>query len=372
MSFTLSEIAAALGLNAVGAAELRLTGLAEPQEAGPEHLALAMDRKYADALGRGQARAALLWPGADWQALGLEGAIFVERAGAVLPRLTALMDKGPMLGEGIHPEAVIDPGAEIGPGATIGAFAVIGPGVRIGPGARIAPHVSIAAGARIGADALLHAGVRIEREVVIGDRFIAQPNAVIGGDGFSFKVVEEASAVEKLRAGVSGGAEQPATVAGSRRWARVASLGTVIIGDDVEVGAATTIDRGTIRATRIGDRCKLDNHIQIGHNVVLGSDCLLAAGTGIGGSSRLGDRVVLGGYCGVSDNVFIGDDVVAGGRTAVFSNVPGGRAIWGNPAVRLETQIAINKELRRLPRLAARLRALEAKLPPEGEPNVDK
>ncbi len=355
----LDDIARALGLEAVGDGTLRVGSLAEPGEAGPEDLALALDAKYAAALRSGQARAAILWAGADWRELGLEGAILATRAGAVLPGVTALMDPGPGLEPGLHPAAVIDATARIGADAWIGACAVIGPGVEIGPGARIAPHVSIAPGARIGARALLHAGVRIGRRVRIGDDFIAQPGAVIGGDGFSFKTPDRASVVERLSAELSGAAGdggdggQP----GSAHWARVASLGGVEIGDNVEIGANSTIDRGTIRATRIGAGTKIDNLVQIGHNVIIGRDCMISAASGIAGSARLGDRVVLGGMCGLRDNIRVGDDVIAGGRSAIFSDVPAGQRVWGDPAVPMKTRIAINRELRRLPKLAARIRA---------------
>ncbi len=362
-TLTLGDIARALGLEAAGDTSLPVCAIAEPAMAGPDDLALAVDRRFADALAGGQARMAVLWEGADWRALGLDAAIFCTRIGAVLPGLTGMMDPGPGFEPGIHPSAVIAPDAEIGPDAWIGAFSVIGRGACIGPGARIAPHVTIGAGARLGAQALLHAGVRIGRGVRIGSGFIAQPGAVIGGDGFSFKTREAASAVETLRADLARGSHaESSRVEGSRGWARVASLGGVEIGDNVEIGSNSTVDRGTIRATRIGSGTKIDNLVQVGHNVVIGQDCMISAGTGIAGSARLGDRVVLGGMCGVRDNITIGDDVIAGGRTTVFSNVPAGRAIWGSPAVRLETQIAINKAMRRLPRLEARLRDALAQL----------
>jgi UDP-3-O-[3-hydroxymyristoyl] glucosamine N-acyltransferase len=198
--------------------------------------------------------------------------------------------------------------------------------------------------------------VRICHRVRIGDRFIAQPNAVIGGDGFAF-VTPEQSAVETLREGIGEGESAP--VEGSSGWVRIHSVGGVKIGDDVEIGSNSSIDRGTIRATRIGNRCKFDNQVQIGHNVIIGDDCLIAASGAVAGSSRIGNRVVLGGQTGVSDNIFIGDDVIAGGASAIFTNVPAGRAVWGNPAVQMDSQRAIYRELRRLPRLAETLRKLQ-------------
>jgi len=356
LSFTLSEIAAALGAECLGAGDLVIQRVCEPADAGPDDLALAMDEKYTDDLQAGQARAALLWAGADWRALGLSGAILMARGSAAMPALTRMMDNGPEIASGIHPTAVIDPTATLGAGACVGPFVVIGQNAKIGANARIASHVSIAENARLGADALIHSGVRIGAQVVIGDRFIAQPNAVIGGDGFSFKTPEK-SAVETLRDGIKETAGK--SVEGSAQWARVHSLGTVIIGDDVEVGAGTTIDRGTIRATEIRRGTKLDNLVQIGHNCIVGEDCLLCGHVGIAGSVQVGDRVVLAGKVGVSDNIFIGDDVIAGGGTNIYTNVPAGRAILGSPAVKIETQMAIQREMRRLPRLAQQLRKLQ-------------
>ncbi|MCP5036483.1 MAG: UDP-3-O-(3-hydroxymyristoyl)glucosamine N-acyltransferase [Rhodobacteraceae bacterium] len=367
MSFTLSEIARALGAEALGNGALIISGVAEPQDAGSGDIALAIDKKFADALSKGQAKSAVLWEGADWQELGLEGAICVGRGAAAMAGLTQMMDAGPDIVPGIHTSAVIDDSAIIGPGASVGPFVVIGADVVIGENARIAPHVSIARGARIGVNCLLHTGVRICAGVEIGANFICQPNATIGGDGFSFKTIAEKSAVEELRRNISGKANSETPVSGSSHWARVHSLGNVVIGDDVEVGSNTSIDRGTIRATRIGRGTKIDNQVQIGHNCEIGEDCLICGACSIAGSVKMGDRVVMGGLTGVADNIFIGDDVITGGRTTIFSNVPGGRVVWGTPAVRLETQMAINKEMRRLPRLAEQIRKLNTPTPGFGK-----
>jgi UDP-3-O-[3-hydroxymyristoyl] glucosamine N-acyltransferase len=353
MGFTLQEIADALGADAFGAAELTVTGAAEPAQAGPDDLALAMDPEYADGLAKGAARAALLWEGADWQALGLRGAIVVKRARYAMSGLTQLLDKGPDIAPGIHPTAVVDPTAEIGDDAAIGPFVVIGKGVRLGRNVRIDAHASLGAQARIGDDALIHVGCRIGARVVIGDRLFAQPGAVVGADGFSF-VTPEKSRVEEARATL--GAETDAKNTG---WTRIHSLGAVEIGDDVELGANCTIDRGTIRSTRIGHRTKLDNLVHIAHNVVVGDDVLLCGQVGIAGSTTIGSRVVLGGQVGVGDNIFVGDDVVAGGATKILSNVPAGRVVLGYPAMKMEQYIQAGQNWRRLPRLMEDVRVLK-------------
>lgn len=353
MAHTIRDIATALGAQAEGDLDLLVSRAAEPQAAGPGDLALAMDPKYAEGLAQGQARVALLWPGADWRALGLEAAIFAPRSRLAMAGLSRMMDAGPVIAPGIHPSAVIDPTAHIAPDAAIGPFVVIGAGVTLGPRARIASHVSIAEGATLGADALILQGARIGARVTIGDRFICQPGAVIGADGFSF-VTPERSGVEEIRATLGRREEIR-----QQSWTRIHSLGAVTIGDDVEVGANACIDRGTIRDTVVGSGTKLDNLVHLGHNVQVGRDCLLCGQVGVAGSSRIGDRVVLAGQCGVSDNIFVGDDVIAGGATKIFTNAPAGRVLLGYPAVKMETQVEINKALRRLPRLAATVAELQ-------------
>ncbi len=345
-TFTLADIASALGAPVLGDGTLPLSGAAEPADAAPDQLAMAMNPAYADGLTKGRARAALVWPGADWQALGLSGAVEVPRARLAMAGVTALFDPGPEVAPGIHSSAVIDPSAQIAAGAAIGPFVVIGRGVRIGANARIAAHVSIAEGAQIGDDALIHPGLRIGARVKIGDRFTAQPGGVIGADGFSF-VTAEKSAVETVRETL--GADTPTD---AQPWERIHSLGTVEIGDDVEFGANSTIDRGTIRATTIGDGTKLDNMVHVGHNCRIGRNVLLCGQVGIAGSVEIGDQVVLGGRVCVQDNIFIGDGVIAGFGSVIMSNVPAGRAMLGYPAVPMQTSIDSYKALRRLPRLA--------------------
>ncbi|WP_415183972.1 UDP-3-O-(3-hydroxymyristoyl)glucosamine N-acyltransferase [Phaeovulum sp.] len=363
MSYTIEEIAKSLGARAEGDLTILVDGAAEPASAGPRQLALAMDPKYAAGLALGAAQAAVLWDGADWRALGLRAAIFVARPRLAMAGLSRAFDPGPDISAGVHPTAVIDGSARIGAGAAIGPFVVIGRGAAIGAGARIASHVSIAEGARIGADALILQGAKIGAGVQIGDRFICQPGAVIGADGFSF-VTPEKSGVEEIRETL-GERDQIQ----QQSWTRIHSLGTVVIGDDVELGANATIDRGTVRATSVGSGTKMDNLVHIGHNVQIGCDCLLCGQVGIAGSSRIGDRVVLAGQCGVSDNIFVGDDVIAGGATKIFTNAPAGRVLLGYPALKMESHVEAWKNIRRLGRLfaqVAELREVVAKLGQKG------
>jgi len=347
--FTLAEIAESLGRPVVGDGTLVLRRVAEPQAAGPDDLALAMSPAYGPALTEGAARAAILWEDADWQGFGLQGAILVPRARLAMARITSALDAGPKVKVGVHPTAIIEEGAEVAPDCAIGPHVVIGAGARIGARARILANVVIAEDAIIGADALIYGGVQIGARVRIGDRFVAQPGAVIGGDGFSFVTPEE-SGVERARKtlGDQGGLN-------AQSWERIHSLGAVTIGDDVEIGSNTTIDRGTVADTTIGRGTKIDNLVHIGHNNRIGEDCLICGQVGMAGGSTVGDRVVLGGQCGVTDNITIGSDVVAGGATKIFTRVRDGEVILGSPAVKMETNMAMYRALRRLPRALEQL-----------------
>ncbi|SFQ56308.1 UDP-3-O-[3-hydroxymyristoyl] glucosamine N-acyltransferase [Roseivivax halotolerans] len=343
--FTLAEIAASLGLTAAGDGDIRIAGVAEPETCPADHLALAMKPEYAEALTRGDARAAMMWDGADWQSYGLDGAILAKRPRFALSGLSATMDPGQGYSTGIHPMSDVHPEAELAPDVTVAAFSVIGRGAKIGAGSVIGPQVHIGADTEIGPGALIHAGARIGARCTIGAHFICQPNAVIGGDGFSF-VTPEPSTAEKARAALGESGE-----ATGQPWARIHSLGGVTIGDDVEVGANSTIDRGTVRDTRIGTGTKIDSLVQIGHNCIIGEHSLLCGMVGIGGSTEIGSFVVLGGQTGVSDNIRIGDNVVCGGATVVLSSIPAGRVMLGYPATKMDSQIEIFKAMRRLPRL---------------------
>ena len=352
MQITVRDLAQALGAEAVGDIDQLITGPNEPLRAIAGEIALAMDESYGDDLLKGNATTAILWPGADWQALGLKAAIFAPRARYALSGVTGVFNIEPEIAKGVHPTVVIDPTAQIGENSAIGPFVVIGKNVSIGANARILSHTSIAENASIGANALIFEGVRIRARVKIGNDFICQPNAVIGGDGFSF-VTPEAGAIEAARS------MSQEISSGDAEYARINSLGTVVIGDGVEVGANSTIDRGTISDTVIGTGTKIDNLVQIGHNVKVGKHCLLCGMAGIAGSAVLHDRVILGGNAGVMDHVIVGANSIATGKAAVLSNVPPNRVVMGNPAMPMEASVESYKALRRLPRLARKVEELQ-------------
>jgi UDP-3-O-[3-hydroxymyristoyl] glucosamine N-acyltransferase len=348
MRLTVEKLANALGAEADGATDLPIARPRHPAEAEAGDIALAMDQKYAASLGDCKAKAAILWPGADWRALGLEAAIFVGRPRYAMAGVTAAFQHPIHAPEGVHPSAIVDPAASIGPGASVGPFVWIGPRARVGAGARILAGASVGEDAELGDDALIQSGVRIGARVSIGDRVIIHQNAVIGADGFSF-VTPERGSVESAK-------ETGAVKARNTAFARIHSLAAVTIGDDVEIGAGATLDRGTLSDTRVGDGTKIDNQVQVGHNVRIGRGCLLCAHVGVAGSAVIGDRVVLGGKVGVADHLKIGDDSVIAAASAVATNVPKGSVLMGVPALPRDETMKILLATRRLPRILDKLK----------------
>ncbi|MEX2540199.1 MAG: UDP-3-O-(3-hydroxymyristoyl)glucosamine N-acyltransferase [Trueperaceae bacterium] len=224
-----------------------------------------------------------------------------------LVQLTSMFDDRPLPQPGIHPSASVAPDALIGAGARVAAGAVVAAGARIGNATIVGERVVVGAGSVVGAECRLHAGATLADGVQLGDRVIIQSGAVLGSDGFGY-------------------------VPSPRGAAKLRHLGSVIVADDVEIGANTCVDRGTLGDTFIGTRSKIDNLCQIAHNVQIGSDCLIAGQCGIAGSTRIGDRVTVAGGVGVGDHLEIGDGAVLGPRAAVLKSVPAGETWLGYPA----------------------------------------
>ena len=351
--FTIKKIADELGADAFGDLDLVISAVNSPSKAGLGELALAMDPSYENDLISSTANAAIIWSGADWKSLGLIAGIIAPRSRYTLSGVTHLFEKKPVIKNGIHPSAIISESAILGENISVGAFVIIGENVKIGNNVRILSHSSIAEYATIDDNALLYSGVRIGARVQIGSNFICQSNTVIGVDGFSY-VTPKPGAVEE--------AKKTGKITSDSRtdsFERINSLGSVIIGDNVEIGANSAIDRGTIENTSIGNGSKLDNLVHIGHNVSVGSTCLICGQVGIAGSSIIGDRVVLGGQVGIADHITVGSDVIIAGKSGVSSNVPSGRVMMGNPAMRMDLNIESYKSIRRLPRILAKISKLE-------------
>ncbi|KAA0687051.1 UDP-3-O-(3-hydroxymyristoyl)glucosamine N-acyltransferase [Azospirillum brasilense] len=342
---TLAEIAAALGAALEGDGTLRIARAVHPSEAeGPEDLALAMEKGMTELLAGGKAVAAVIAEGAEVPA-NLKGWLVVKRPRFAMAGLTTVFEKPVHAEPGVHPAAFVAPEAILGAGVSVGPFAYVGPRAVLGEGVIVMPHATVGAEAVIGKDCLLHPGARIGERVVMGERCIIHPNAAVGNDGFSF-VTPEPGSVESAKA--------TGKVVGTNVLIhRVNSIGTVILGDDVEVGANATIDRGTITATRIGSGTKIDNLVQIGHNVQIGTNCMLCGHVGIAGSTTIGDRVVLAGKVGVADHVKIGNDAVVAANSGVGTDIPAKAVYMGYPAVPRDRAFDQYKGLARLKRMHA-------------------
>jgi len=253
---------------------------------------------------------------------------------------------------GVHPGAVIHPEAELGEGVAVGACAVVSAGVRIGSGSRIGCGVYLGPGVRIGSDCLIAANVTIQRDCELGDRCVLHPGVVIGGDGFGF------------------------------RWdgsghRKVPQLGRVVVEDDVEIGCNSCVDRATLGITRVGRGTKIDNLVQVAHNVMIGQHCIFAGQAGVAGSSTIGNGVVVAGQVAISDHLRVGDGAQLGGQAGVVKDVASKEAVFGTPARPVRQALRENAALARLPdllkqvkqqqELIERLEARLAKLEQSGD-----
>ena len=246
-------------------------------------------------------------------------------------------------GEPEAPPAVLDemarihPTAKLGDGCAVMAFAVLGAGTTVGHRCRIHPNVVVGRDCVLGDDVVLHPGVVLYDRTEVGSRSIIHAGAVLGADGFGYRF--------------QGG-----------RQVKVPQLGNVVVGEDVEIGAGTTVDRGTFQSTRIGDGTKIDNLVMIAHNVRVGRHNLIVAQAAIAGSSTTGDYVVLAGQVGVADHVTIHDRVIVGARTAVHADVAAGQRVLGVPAMPEREAKRVLLSMMQLPKLLKDVRVLERKL----------
>jgi len=308
---TLAEIAASTGASLVdpARADQRIGGLASLDEAGPAHLAFFDNLKYADQLAATRAGACLVSPRFESSVpkhVAVLRSSHPFRAFVAIARLLhgdALRPHRWGEPESIAPSAIIDPSARLEDGVTIGPLAVIGPDVEIGAGTHIAPGAVIGAGVKIGRDCDVGSRTTIQC-ALIGNNVLIHPGCSIGQDGYGF-----------LFSGAEGHLKVPQT-------------GRVVIQNDVEIGAGTTIDRGSLRDTVIGEGTKIDNQVQIGHNVTIGRRCLLAAQIGLAGSLTIGDNVALGAKVGINNHVHIGDGAQVAAMSAVKDDIPANER-WG-------------------------------------------
>jgi len=323
--YTLAELADWLGAELHGDGGARVERVTEPQDArGPADLAIAVRSSRVAELAGSRARLAVLAAGMA-PPQPLQGYIQVTQPRYALVRLLRLFEPVRPLPSGIHPSAVVDPSARIASSAYVGPLCYVAADVVVDDGVIVMSQVTVGEGSRIGRESVIHPGVRIAEGSTIGCRAVIHSNVCIGSAGFSFATPERGS--------VDAARTEKKVTATNRGIERIPSLGGVVIGDDVEIGAGSTIDRGTIGDTVIRRGTKIDNQVMVAHNCVIGEDCLIAGQSGIAGSCRVGDRVVMGGQVGVADNLKIGDDAVLAATSGVGYDVPARAVMIDTPAI---------------------------------------
>ena len=343
MRATVREIAALVGGQVVGDGEQLITGVGGLADAGPGDISFLANPKYVALLPETRATAVLV-PSAQPGAPRLVQIVVADPSQAFAAVIAAYGPRAPSVAVGIHPTAVIGDRAVVGAGASIGPYAVIAEGARVGSRSVIYPHAYVGSEASVGVDCTIYPHASVRERCRVGDRVILHSGVVIGSDGFGY-----------------------ATVQGVHH--KIPQVGIVVVEDDVEVGANTAIDRARFGTTRIGKGTKIDNLVQIAHNVDIGAHCLIIAQVGIAGSTRLGHHVTLGGQCGVTGHVHIGDHSMVTAKSGISKDVPPKTIMRGSPAQENSLGKAQEVAVRRLPQtqatvkeLTARIAALEAKL----------
>jgi UDP-3-O-[3-hydroxymyristoyl] glucosamine N-acyltransferase len=349
MTFTLAELAARVGGEAVGGGDLRLEGVAALETAGPAHVSFFSNRKYRQAFEASRAGAVVVEP-EEHVAPG-RAVLRVRNAYLAFARITTLFHPPPAALPEVAPSAVVHPSACVHPSAQVMPLASVGAGAEIGARTILSPGVQIGEGARVGEDCLLHPNAVIREHCVLGDRVIVQPGVVVGSDGFGFAFDPE------------GEGKGP-------RHYKFPQVGIVVVEDDVEIGAGTCVDRAALGVTRIGRGTKIDNLVQIAHNVEIGPLSLLVSQSGIAGSSKLGMGVVVAGQVGIIGHLTIGDGVRIGAQSGVMTDLEPGATVSGSPArphgdwlktvAALDRLLDMRRELAQLRKQVAQLEAAAA------------
>src|SRR4030088_2412631 len=336
MKKTAKELAAAVGATVEGNGNLELHAVASPERAGPRDLIFADSPKEAPRAQSSAATCVIAAPDVE-----LPGKTVLRSATPKLAfaKAATLLKERPPIATGVHPTAIIAALAQISPNVGIGPYAVIGEDVHIGEDTQIGAHAVIGAGCWIGKTCRIHPRVTFYSGVRLGDRVEVHSGAVIGAEGFGYAFGE------------------------GRHW-KFPQAGIVEIGDDVEIGANTTIDRGSLADTRIATGVKLDNLVHVGHNCEIGEHSVIAAQAGLSGSCVFGKQVVVGGQAGFGERCKLEDGAVIGGESGVLGGktIRRGETVWGTPARSLQKFKELFAWYGRLPELAARIKGIEEKL----------
>ncbi|MEI8235151.1 MAG: UDP-3-O-(3-hydroxymyristoyl)glucosamine N-acyltransferase [Verrucomicrobiota bacterium] len=337
MDASIEELAALVGGRViVGSGAARITGAASLSDAQEGDITFFGNAKYLPALRASRATCALVPEGFEETI----PAVQIQVANPTLAFSKVLEQLAPppiAFAPGIHPTAVIAADARIGANVSIQAHAVVEPGTVIGDRTFLGANVYVGHGTRIGADCKIYANASIRERCVIGSRVIIHSGAVLGSDGFGFEM--------------AGG-----------RYVKIPQTGIVQIDDDVEIGANTTIDRARFGRTWIGEGSKIDNLVQIAHNVVIGKHAIIVSQVGISGSSRIGNYATLAGQVGIVGHIEIGDQAIVAAQSGVSKSIPAKQMWWGSPAGPIQEQKEQLARINRLPKLMERVKRLEEKV----------
>lgn len=332
---TLASIAERTGGRVIGDGSILIDGLRAVDDVGPGSMTFATDATYLKAALASKASAVLTDAALVTELASKKPLVVVESTRLALAALLAELEPPRPSGPFVHPTAAVDPSATIGPAVYIGPHVSVGARSTIGEGTILGAGSAIGDDVAIGPAGYLHARVVVENGSRIGARCVLQPGAVIGSDGFGWAFLDG-------------------------RLRKIPQIGIVELGDDVEIGANTTVDRAQTGVTRIGEGTKIDNLCQIGHNVRIGKHSALAAQNGISGSTILGDYVRVGGQSGFNGHITIGSRVTVAGGTAVWSDLADGAFVSGRPARTHRDEVRGQVFLKNLPKLFARVDALES------------
>ena len=335
LPLTVRQVAQVVGGSVEGDGGVSVSGIAPMDAAGPADLTFAADVRHASRLVQSKAGAAIVGKEPPAAPMPLVRVADVQEALARL--LGHLSEDEDLPGPGFHPSANIAPDARIAAGVAIGPNVVVGAGASIGAGSVLCAGVCVAARCQVGEGCVLFEGVVLRPGCVVGNRVRIGPNSVIGWDGFGYYFAR----------GVHN---------------KIPHAGNVVIADDVEIGACSCIDKAKFGSTRIGAGTKIDNLVQVAHNVQIGKGCILAGQVGIAGSAKLGDYVMLGGGAGIRDNVTLGDGVQCAAHATVLHDVEPGQLVAGMPASPIRQQLRMYQSLTRLPDLLKKVRELESRL----------
>jgi UDP-3-O-[3-hydroxymyristoyl] glucosamine N-acyltransferase len=334
MEITLAEIAQMLKGRLVGDPHLRIHGISAIEDAKAGEISFIANPKYYSKAAITQASALI----AQSEMKGVRSAfLLVENPYYAFSQLLTFFHPPRVYPVGVDPNASIGKGVVLGEEVSIGPFAVLEDSVKVGRRVRLGSGVFLGEGSEIGEESLIYPNVTIREGIKIGKRVIIHSGTVVGSDGFGFAPHQ-------------------------KKYYKIPQVGGVIVEDDVELGANVTVDRGTLGNTVVGRGTKVDNLVQIGHNVVIGNDAILVAQVGISGSTKIGHHATLAGQVGVAGHLTIGDNVVVGGKSGVTKDIPSNENVSGFPPLPHKTWLKAQASFQHLPQMRNQLKALEDKI----------